>query len=381
MKVVIAPQAFKGSLSAMAAARAIARGVLICDSTTEIVLVPVADGGDGTLSALIDSTGGQTFKSVVTGPLGFAVEAEWGVMGDGQTAVIEMAQASGLVLVPPKRRNPLNTTTRGTGQIIKEALDKGYSRIIVGLGGSATNDGGAGMASALGVQFLDRDGKTVSDGGAALSELAHIDLATIHPGLKSAEIIGATDVTNPLCGPTGASAVYGPQKGANTEIINRLDSALMHLADIIKSDIGMDVSDKPGSGAAGGLGAGLLAFANAELRSGIDMVCDVLEFEKHVNGADLVITGEGQSDASTVYDKAPMGVARKATAHNVPTVVLAGSLGKGYEELYKHGISAVVCIADRPMAFDQSLSRTEELLEAAADRTMRLIKLGGSMRP
>ena len=186
---------------------------------------------------------------------------------------------------------------------------------------------------------------------------------------------------NPLCGPEGAAKVYGPQKGANTEIINRLDLALMHLADIIKSDIGMDVSDKPGSGAAGGLGAGLLAFANAELRSGIDMVCDVLEFEKHVNGADLVITGEGQSDASTVYDKAPMGVSRKATAHNVPTVILAGRLGKGYEELYKHGISAVVCIADRPMTFDQSLSRTEELLEAAADRTMRLIKLGASIRP
>ena len=381
MKVVVAPQAFKGSLSALAAARAIARGVLICDSTTEIALVPVADGGDGTLSALIDSTGGQIFKSIVTGPLGFAVEAEWGVMGDGQTAVIEMAQASGLVLVPAKRRNPLNTTTRGTGQIIKEALDKGYSRIIVGLGGSATNDGGAGMASALGAQFLDHGGKALSDGGAALSELAHIDLATIHPGLKSAEIIGATDVTNTLCGPTGASAVYGPQKGASTEMINRLDSALMHLSDIIQSDIGINVLDKPGSGAAGGLGAGLLAFANAELRSGIDMVCDVLEFEKHINGADLVITGEGRSDASTIFDKAPMGVARKASAHNVPTVVLAGSLGKGYEELYENGISAVVCIADRPMAFEQSLSRTEELLESAADRTMRLIKLGASMRP
>jgi len=381
MKVVVAPQAFKGSLSAFAAARAIARGVSVCDSTIEIALVPVADGGDGTLSALIDSTGGQIFTSVVTGPLGFAVEAEWGVMGDGHTAVIEMAQASGLVLVPAKRRNPLNTTTRGTGQIIKEALDKGYSRIIVGLGGSATNDGGAGMASALGVQFLDHEGKAVPDGGAALSELAHIDLTGIHPALKSAEIIGATDVTNPLCGPTGASAVYGPQKGASTEIINRLDSALMHFADIIKLDVGIDVLDTPGSGAAGGLGAGLLAFTKSELRSGIDMVCDVLDFEKHVKGADLVITGEGRSDASTIYDKAPMGVARKSRVHNVPTVVLAGSLGTGYEELYKHGISAVVCIADRPMGFDRSLSRTEELLEAAAARTMRLIKLGASLRP
>ena len=379
MKIVIAPQAFKGSLSALSAARAIGRGVLASDPTTEIALVPVADGGDGTLSALIDSTDGQIFKSIVTGPLGFAVESEWGVMGDGKTAVIEMAQASGLVLVPPKRRNPLNTTTRGTGQIIKEALDKGYSRIIVGLGGSATNDGGVGMASALGVQFLDSEGKLLADGAAMLSELCHIDVSTIHPGLKLAEIIGATDVTNPLCGPTGASAVYGPQKGATTEIINRLDAALMHFATIIKSEMDIDVLDEPGSGAAGGMGAGLLAFANAELRSGIDMVCDVLEFEKHIKDADLVITGEGRSDASTVYDKAPMGVARKAKVHNVPTVVLAGSLGEGYEELYNHDISAVVCIADRPMAFDRSLARTEELLEAAADRTIRLLRLGAAI--
>jgi len=380
MKIVIAPQAFKGSLSALSAARAIARGVLASDPTTETALVPVADGGDGTLNALIDSTNGRIFKSIVTGPLGFSVESEWGVMGDGKTAVIEMAQASGLVLVPPKGRNPLNTTTRGTGQLIKEALDKGYLRIIVGLGGSATNDGGAGMASALGVQFLDREGKSLADGGAALSELCHIDLSAIHPGLKSAEIIGATDVTNPLCGPTGASAVYGPQKGATIDIINRLDAALKHFATITKSEMGMDVLDEPGSGAAGGMGAGLLAFANAELRSGIDMVCDVLEFEKHIEGAALVITGEGRSDASTVYDKAPMGVARKAKVHNVPTVVLAGSLGKGYEELYHHDISAVVCISDGPMAFDRSLSRTEELLEAAADRTMRLLRLGVTMR-
>ena len=379
MKIVIAPQAFKGSLSALSAARAIGRGVLASDPTTEIALVPVADGGDGTLSALIDSTDGQIFKSIVTGPLGFAVESEWGVMGDGKTAVIEMAQASGLVLVPPKRRNPLNTTTRGTGQIIKEALDKGYSRIIVGLGGSATNDGGVGMASALGVQFLDSEGKPLADGAAMLSELCHIDVSTIHPGLKLAEIIGATDVTNPLCGPTGASAVYGPQKGATTEIINRLDAALMHFATIIKSEMDIDVLDEPGSGAAGGMGAGLLAFANAELRSGIDMVCDVLEFEKHIKDADLVITGEGRSDASTVYDKAPMGVARKAKVHNVPTVVLAGSLGEGYEELYNHDISAVVCIADRTMAFDRSLARTEELLEAAADRTIRLLRLGAAI--
>ena len=306
MKILISPQAFKESLSGMEAALAIEEGVLRALPNAQTTLIPIADGGDGTLETLVSTTGGTIQRATVEDPLGRPITSSWGALGDGQTAMIEMSRASGLALLQEQERNPKITSTIGTGQLILEALNNGFSKLIIGIGGSATNDGGAGMASALGVQFLDRDGKTVSDGGAALSELAHIDLATIHPGLKSAEIIGATDVTNPLCGPTGASAVYGPQKGANTEIINRLDSALMHLADIIKSDIGMDVSDKPGSGAAGGLGAGLLAFANAELRSGIDMVCDVLEFEKHVNGADLVITGEGQSDASTVYDKAPM---------------------------------------------------------------------------
>lgn len=380
MKIVIAPQSFKGSVSALEAAQAIARGVLAAEPDAETVLVPVADGGDGTLSALVESTGGQVFRSIVTGPLGQAVEATWGVMGDGQSAVIEMAQASGLVLVPSRRRNPRITTSRGTGEILKEALDKGFTRIIVGLGGSATNDAGAGMANALGARFLDAEGKPLPNGGAALAKLAHIDTSGLHPKLADCTVIGATDVTNPLCGPTGASAVYGPQKGATPQMVEELDQALMNFASVAQRDLGKDVWDRPGAGAAGGLGAGLMAFTGADLRSGIDMVCDVLGFDGHLDGADLVITGEGRADISTTYDKAPVGVARRAQVRSVPTILLAGSLGEGYQELYQHGIRGIVCIADRPMKFERSLARTGELLEEASERTMRLLRVGRELR-
>ncbi len=308
--------------------------------------------------------------------LGLAVEALWGVMGDGQTAVVEMARPSGLALVPPKRRNPRIATTRGTGEIIKEALDQGYSRIIVGLGGSATNDAGMGMATALGARFLDASGQPLPNGGAALARLARIDVANLHPKLRQATIIGATDVTNPLCGPTGASVVYGPQKGASPAVVAELDAALKNFAAVVQRDLGQEVLDRPGSGAAGGLGAGLMAFAGAELRSGIDLVCEILEFDQHLQGANLVITGEGRADESTIYDKAPVGVARRALPHGVPTIILAGSIGAGYRKLYQHGIAAVVCIADRPMSFDRSLARTAELLEGAAERTVKLLMAG-----
>jgi glycerate kinase len=339
-------------------------------------LVPVADGGDGTVNALVDSTGGQLFRSIVTGPLGQPLEATWGVMGDGRTAVIEMAQASGLALMPPRRRNPMTTTTRGTGELIKKALDEGFNRIIVGLGGSATNDGGAGMAGALGARFLDHEGESLPQGGAALARLDRIDVSRMDPRLASTAVVAATDVTNPLCGPTGASAVYGPQKGASPEGVAELDAALMNFGSVVRRDLGQEVMDRPGAGAAGGLGAGLMAFTGAELRSGIDMVCEVLGFDAHLEGAGLVITGEGEADRSTIYDKAPVGVARRALAHGVPTILLAGNLGPGHEELYRHGIAAIVCVADRPMSFELSLRRSEELLEGAAERALRLMRVG-----
>jgi glycerate kinase len=376
IKVVIAPQAFKESIGARDAAVAIQRGVLRAAPDASTTLIPVADGGDGTLAALIETTGGRFFDAPVIGPLGEDRVSRWGVMGDGRTAVIEMALASGLALVPEGQRDPRITTTYGTGQLIGAALYAGFDRIIVGLGGSATNDGGAGMAAALGARFLDSQGTALQPGGAALAHLAAVDTSGLHPRLADATIVGATDVTNPLCGDTGASAIFGPQKGATPQMVAQLDQCLMNFARVISADLGINVADSPGSGAAGGLGAGLLAFANADLRSGIDMVCDVLEFDQYVNSADLVITGEGRADRSTAFDKAPVGIARRARAQGVPTLLLAGSLGNGYEILYDHGIDAIVPIADQPMDLDASLARGGELLERAAERSVRLFMLG-----
>ncbi len=381
MKVVIAPQTFKGGLPAGEVARAIEEGVLAVCPEAETVRVPVADGGDGTLDALVESTGGELFTTWVVGPLEEPVGALWGVMGDGETAVIEVARSSGLALVPPRRRNPRLTTSYGAGQLIGEALDRGYREIIVGLGGSATNDGGAGMAQALGVQFLDSNGRELPRGAAALPRLARIDMSAMRLGVMEAKITAATDVTNPLCGPSGASAVYGPQKGASPQVVKELDAALDHLGRVIQRNLGVDVRDRPGAGAAGGLGAGLLAFADARIESGIDLICRVLGLDEHLQGADLVITGEGRIDSSTVYDKAPVGVARRAKALKIPVIALAGSLGVGYEEVYHHGIDAVVPIPDRAMSFQDSISRTYELLRKAAERTMRLLEMGEQFVP
>ena len=296
-------------------------------------------------------------------------------MGDGETAVIEMALASGLALIPDDRRDPRRATTHGTGELMRAAMDEGYRRIIVGLGGSATNDGGTGMAAALGVRFLDADGNELPPGGAALADLARVDASALHPALSETTFIGATDVTNPLCGETGASAIFGPQKGATPEIVSELDGCLANYARVVQSDLGIDVLHTPGSGAAGGLGAGLIAFAGAELRSGIDMVCDVLDFDRHAPGADFVITGEGRADLSTAFDKAPVGIARRARRFGVPTMLMAGSLGPGYETLYEHGIDAILPIAEEPADLDSSLRRGSELLERAAERAIRLYGL------
>ena len=376
LRIVIAPQAFKQSVGARQAAVAIQNGVRRVVPDAEITLIPVADGGDGTLAALIDTSGGHYFEAVVSGPLGEPSPARWGVMGDGQTAVIEMALASGLAMLADEQRNPRAATTYGTGQLMAAALDAGYTRIIVGLGGSATNDGGTGMAAALGVRFRDVDGDDLEPGGAALARLASIDLSDVHPGLAAAAIVGATDVTNPLCGDTGASAIFGPQKGATPEMVAELDGCLANLASVIRNDLGIDVADMPGAGAAGGLGAGLIAFANAGLRSGIDMVCDALDFDRYAAAADLVITGEGRADRSTVYDKAPVGIARRSAAFGVPTLLLAGSLGPGYDALYEHGIAAIASIAEEPAELASSLERGAELLERAAERAIRLYRLG-----
>ena len=376
MKVVIAPQTFKGGLLGMEAARAIQQGIHAVYPQAETVEIPVADGGDGTLDTLVRSTGGEFFTSRVTGPLGEPISALWGVMGDGHTAVIEVARASGITLVPLHRRNARITTSYGTGELIGEALDRGYRRLIVGLGGSATNDGGVGMAQALGVHFLDSNGKELPFGGAGLSKLSRIDMSELRLGVMEAKITAATDVTNPLCGPKGASAVYGPQKGASPQAVEELDKALDHLSRVINRNLGVDVRDQPRAGAAGGLGAGLMAFVNAEVESGIDLVCHALGLEKHLEGADLVITAEGRVDSSTIYDKAPAGVARLAKARGIPVIAMAGTLGPGYQEVYQYGIDAVVPILSRPMNFQDSISHTSGLLRGAVERTMRLLSVG-----
>jgi glycerate kinase len=298
-RVVVAPDSFKGSLSAIDAARAMERGVLAAWPDAEVVKVPIADGGEGTVAAMVMATGGALRETTVRGPLGEPVRAPWGVLGDGETAVIEMAAASGLPLVPEDRRDPRVTTTHGTGELIRSALDAGFRRLVVGIGGSATNDGGTGMARALGIRFLDASGRELPAGGAALASLATIDLSGVDRRLASAEILVACDVDNPLTGPRGASAVYGPQKGATPAMVRELDAALERLAVVARAATGRDVAAAPGAGAAGGLGAGLLFFTPARLVPGVELVLGAARFEDHVRGASLVLTGEGRSDAGS----------------------------------------------------------------------------------
>ncbi|MCY7772374.1 glycerate kinase [Bacillus haynesii] len=356
MKIVIAPDSFKESMTSLEAARSIEKGFKAVLSDAEYVNIPVADGGEGTVQALVDATGGDIVHQTVTGPLGKPVKAAYGLLGDGKTAVIEMAEASGLHLVPPGQRNPLLTTTRGTGELILDAAEKGVSTIIIGLGGSATNDGGAGMAAALGAKFLNRDGEEIENGGGALAEIAKIDVSGLNPKLKHIQFEAACDVDNPLTGPRGASAVFGPQKGANSEMTALLDQNLKHYAAAVKAELGCEIDSIPGAGAAGGLGAGLCAFLNAELKSGVDIVLDTLSFSERIKGADLVITGEGKIDGQTVSGKTPAGVAKRARSENIPVIAFAGSLGEGCELVYDIGISALFSIVPGISSLENALA-------------------------
>jgi len=380
MRVVIAPDSFKGSVSAQKVAQAIERGVMAVFPEAQVVNVPIADGGEGTVPALLEATRGQARRSVVRGPLGEPVEAGWGVLGDGRTAVIEMAAASGLPLVPRERRDPRVTSTFGTGELVKAALDEGLTRLVIGIGGSATNDGGAGLARALGVRFLDDDGRDLPEGGAALARLARVVLDGLDPRLARADLLVACDVDNPLTGPRGASAVYGPQKGATPEVVAELDAALGTYAAHVRTATGRDVAGRPGAGAAGGLGAGLLFFTPARLRPGVEVVLEATGFDGLVQGAALVITGEGRTDAQTAMGKAPVGVAAAAKRHGVPVLCLSGGLGEGADEVLAHGIDALASVVPGPMALEQAMAQGEALLEAAAARACRLIRLGRALR-
>jgi len=380
MRIIVAPDSFKGSLSAVEVARAMARGVRAVFPEAEVVELPIADGGEGTIEALVAATRGALRHAEVRGPLGDPVRAAWGVLGDGCTAVIEMAAASGLTLVPEGRRDPRLASTFGTGDLVKAALDAGFRRLVLGIGGSATNDGGAGFARALGVRFLDESGRDLPEGGAALAQLARVELAGLDPRLAESEFLVACDVDNPLCGPRGASAVYGPQKGATPTMVQELDAALAAFAGMAARATGRDVAAVPGAGAAGGLGAGLLFFTPARLRPGVEIVLEAVGFEARVRGADLVFTGEGRTDAQTAMGKAPVGVAAAAKRQGVPVVCLSGGLGDGAEAVLARGIDALAALPPGPMSLEACLAGGAPLLEAAAARACRLLKVGFSLR-
>lgn len=375
MKIVIAPQEFKESLSGIEIAQAMQQGILRVWPDADTHLVPVADGGDGTLQSLVDASGGKIMTATVDDPLGRPIEAVWGALGDGQTAVIEMARSSGLALLAPEERNPLITTTYGVGQLMSLALDAGYRHLIIGIGGSATNDGGAGMAQALGAKLLDAQGQELARGGGSLAELSSIDTSALDPRLANTSIDVACDVNNPLCGETGASAIFGPQKGADAETVSFLDNALHRFGTLLRRDLGRGVMNTPGAGAAGGLGAGLMGFTNAQLRPGADIVIEALDFESRLEEACLVIVGEGQTDRSTIFNKAPVAVAQRARARGIPTVAISGSLGEGFEQVQDHGIDAAFSILDHCMTLEDAMSDTAQLVSNATEQVCRALKV------
>ncbi len=373
MKIVIAPDSYKGCLSALEVAKAIERGVLSVIPSAEVRKIPIADGGEGTVAALVAATDGQLRQTEVTDPLGNKIMAQWGILGDGQTAVIEMAAASGLPLVPKEQRDPRVTTTFGTGELIKAAMAEGLAKIIIGIGGSATNDGGTGMARALGARFLDAAGQEVAAGGGSLAEICQIETAGLDPRLQTTEIVVACDVDNPLCGSLGASAVFGPQKGATPEMVQQLDAGLAKYAICAQQATGRDVAEKAGAGAAGGLGAGLMFFTPAQLKPGVEIVLDAVGFAEIVKDADFVITGEGRTDFQTAFGKAPVGVAKVAKRFDVPVFCISGGLGDGADDVLTQGIDAVMSICDRPLSLEECMAAGGQLIEPAAARLCRIV--------
>ena len=376
MKIVIAPDSFKGSLTALQVAEAIEIGLLRVFPDALIEKVPMADGGEGTVQSLVDATGGEVLTAQVLDPLGNAIDAQYGVLGDGLTAVIEMAAASGLTLVPPDKRDPRVTTTYGTGELIRAALAHGCRKLIIGIGGSATNDGGAGMAQALGAKLLTADAEQIKPGGRYLATLNSIDLSELDSRIAETETVVACDVNNPLIGKQGASHVYGPQKGATPEMIEMLDANLAHFDKILQQDLSKSVGDVPGAGAAGGLGAGLMAFLNAVLKSGIEIVTEATQLRKRFASADLVITGEGQINFQTVFGKTPVGVAKVAKIHNIPVIAIAGSIADRSDGVYDAGIDAMIDIVPEPMTLETAIENATTLIETAAERAGRMVATG-----
>lgn len=374
MRVVIAPDAFKGSLSAIELCEVIASAIRKVEQDADIITIPLADGGEGTVATMVRATDGVIYKEVVTGPLGHPVEATYGILGDGETVVIEVAEASGLTLVPQEKRNPFLTTSYGTGELISKALDQGYRDFIIGLGGSACNDGGMGLLRALGMQFLDKNGDPLPEGGGSLQRLARIDDADWHPAISASTFTIASDVDNRLCGYDGASAVYGPQKGATPEMVRKLDQSLAHYAHIVEKEHGIDMLEIIGGGAAGGIGAACAAFLNGNIQSGIQVMFDVVNWQQQIAGADLIITGEGQLDEQTLSGKAIKGVCESARTYHVPVIALSGSVELSVEQLDQLGVIAAFPIVSGPMTVDQAIEQASDLTGNLSILIFRLIQ-------
>lgn len=375
MKIVIAPDSFKGSLSAKQVADCIQKGLKVSFPDADYQLIPMADGGEGTMQALVDATDGKIFTKRVKNPLGILTNAKFGLLGDQKTAVIEMAQASGLQYVNSQTANPLITSTYGTGELIKAALDKNVKRIIIGLGGSATNDGGSGMMQALGVKLLTQTGQELQASGGNLDQLANLNIQNLDPRLKTTEIILASDVTNPLTGPNGASPIFGPQKGATSEMVKKLDSNLHHFAILVNNTLGTDFENYPGAGAAGGLGFGLLSFTGAKMQAGVEVVLAMSKFKEKAQNADLVFTGEGATDYQTQFGKTPFGVAKaaKEVAPKAPVIILTGNIGQGVQALYDSG-DAIFATESGAKALDKAIIDSQHDLTQTAENIGRLLK-------
>lgn len=375
MKFVLAPDSFKESMTSKEACEAMEKAIRKVIPDAECIKIPMADGGEGTTEALVESTNGELFEVEVTGPLGNKIKANFGILGNKTTAVIEMASASGIQLVKREERNPLIATTYGSGELIKAALDKGIKHIVMGIGGSATNDGGAGMIQALGGKLKDKDGNEISFGGGSLDKVCSIDLKDLDSRLKDVKIEVACDVTNPFVGENGASAVFGPQKGATPEMVEILDNNLKHFAEVIKKDLGKDIADVEGAGAAGGLGGALLAFLNGELKRGIEIVIQHTRLAEKVKEVDYLFTGEGSIDNQTIFGKTPVGVAKVAKKENVKVFAFAGRVGNGVENLYPAGIDAIFGILPKVCNIDEALQEGKENLEKCVENVVRAINI------
>ena len=366
-KVVIAIDSFKGCLTSEEAGNAVMKGVKAIFPDCETLLFPVADGGEGMLDILVSATKGKYRTLPAHGPLMEPMQGRYGISGDGQTALVEMAAVSGLPLVPEEKRNPMLTTTYGTGEVIRDALEQGCRRFIVGIGGSATNDAGLGMLQALGFRFRDKQGNLLGTGGRILSQVASIDTSAVHPALKGARFTIACDVHNPFCGPDGAAYVFAPQKGADAGMVKELDAGMQALALVIRSATGKDISDVPGAGAAGGMGGGFLAFLNAGLKPGIRLMLDALDFGEKIKGADLVFTGEGRADRQTAMGKVPFGVLEEARKQHIPVIVLAGCI-EDTEQMNRAGFQGVFSITPGPVSLEKAMEP-----EFAGENIRRLV--------